>query len=273
MTLRIVYPGMEHAVAKSQRLSTWLGLLLGTIMALLFVGRAQAQQSQSAEFHKTYPLTANGHVSVGNVNGQVHITGWDRNEVKVDALKLGETQEDLDNAEIVVDAQADNFGIKTKYRNEGLFHNNHNNATVEYTISIPKSATLDAHVVNSRLEIAGITGPVSAHNVNASLHITGLANTADLATVNSSLDAQFDALPSSGTISAKSVNGGVMLRLPASLNAEVSAKTVNGHISNDFGVPVDHGRFVGHSMNGTVGSGGLRIELHNVNGGIDLRRQ
>jgi DUF4097 and DUF4098 domain-containing protein YvlB len=271
MALSTVYPGMERTATRNDRLSTWLGLLAGILLALLFAAQAHAQQTE--EFHQSYSLTPNGHVEVSNVNGAVRIMGWNRNEVKVDAIKHGRSKEDLDNAQIVVDSRSDSIIIKTKYDNEGwLFHHN-NHATVEYTINVPKGATLDAHVVNSGLEIEGVSGPVSAHDVNASVRITGLANTADLSTVNSTIDAQFDAVPSSGTISARSVNGGVVLRLPANLNAEVSAKTVNGHISNDFGVPVDHGRYVGHSMNGTVGQGGgLKIELHNVNGGIDLRR-
>ena len=269
MVFSIVYPSMERT-AKHDRLSTWLGLLLGTVLALVFAAHAQAQQTE--EFHKSYSLTANGRVDFSNVNGTVKIYGWDRNEVKIDAVKRGSSKEDLDNTEIVVEAGASSISIKTKYQSEGWLFHHSSNASVEYTINVPKGVTLDARQVNSRMEIEGVTGPVSAHNVNASIRITGLASTADLETVNSTIDAQFDSVPSSGTIYAQSVNGSVVLRMPANLSADVSAKTVNGHISNDFGVAVSSGRYVGHSMNGTVGKGGLHIELKNVNGGIDLRR-
>src|SRR5437588_6779540 len=110
MAFRTVYPGMERTFTKSQRLSTWLGLIVGTILALLFVARAQAQQTE--EFHKSYSLTANGSVAVSNINGPVRITGWDRNEVKVDAVKRGESKEDLDNAEIQIEARSDSVSIK-----------------------------------------------------------------------------------------------------------------------------------------------------------------
>src|SRR5271166_3340286 len=39
------------------------------------------------EFHHTYPLPADGRVELDNLNGNVHITAWDQNQVKVDAVK------------------------------------------------------------------------------------------------------------------------------------------------------------------------------------------
>jgi hypothetical protein len=44
---------------------------------------------------------ADGRVSLKNVNGAVHISAWDRNEVQVDAIKRASTQEALNEAEIV----------------------------------------------------------------------------------------------------------------------------------------------------------------------------
>ena len=151
MALSTVYPSMERTATRNDRLSTWLGLLAGTLLALLFAAQAHAQQSQ--EFHQSYSLTPNGHVEVGNVNGAVRIMGWSRNEVKVDAVKHGASKEDMDNAQIVVEAHSDSILIKTKYNNEGWLFHHSNNATVEYTINVPKGVTLYARVVNSGLDI------------------------------------------------------------------------------------------------------------------------
>ena len=54
-------------------------------------------------------------------------------------------------------------------------------------------------------------------------------------------------------------------------SADVRAETVNGRISNDFGIEVHKGKYVGSSMNGAVGAGGPTIELETVNGAIHLR--
>jgi len=64
---------------KQKRLATWLGILIGTAGAILLAGRAWASESLTEEFHKTYTLSADGRVSLENINGAVTITGWDRN--------------------------------------------------------------------------------------------------------------------------------------------------------------------------------------------------
>ena len=59
------------------------------------------------EFHQTYALTADGRVELDNINGAVHISSWDRNEVKVDAVKYANTKERLDEAKIEIDSGKD----------------------------------------------------------------------------------------------------------------------------------------------------------------------
>jgi DUF4097 and DUF4098 domain-containing protein YvlB len=99
---------------------------------------------------------------------------------------------------------------------------------------------------------------------------TDLTGEADLATVNGSIDATYNSLKDVREIKLKSVNGTVNLTLPPSPNADVDASAVNGTITTDFPLTVK-GHFVGKSMSGTLGSGGVHIELNNVNGSIHLQ--
>ena len=131
---------------KQQRLTTWLGILVGTACALLLAGRASAGELRTQEFHQTYALNADGRVSLENVMGAVHITGWDRNEVQVDAVKRAQRQERLDEAKIVVDARANAIAIHTEYpgHNHTFTSGDSNNpASVEYTLHVPRHARID----------------------------------------------------------------------------------------------------------------------------------
>ena len=62
-----------------------------------------------------------------------------------------------------------------------------------------------------------------------------------------------------------------MLTLPSDSKAELEASTVSGSIRNDFGLPVNNHRYVGHDLRGELAGGGTRIQLRNVNGTIDIR--
>ena len=51
------------------------------------------------------PMTADGRIELDNINGDVHISSWDQNQVKVDAVKYADSKERLDEAKIEIDSQ------------------------------------------------------------------------------------------------------------------------------------------------------------------------
>ncbi|HET7286708.1 MAG TPA: hypothetical protein VFI71_04530, partial [Pyrinomonadaceae bacterium] len=93
---------------------------------------------------------------------------------------------------------------------------------------------------------------------------------ARLSTVNGPLEATFTQLDESKPISLASVNGNLSVIIPSNANASVRAGTVHGSITTDFGLKVKHGEYVGHSLDGQIGTGGPRIKLGNVNGAIRI---
>ena len=256
--------------------------LLAVTAVSLWAGAAWAsdhsdqQGSMTEEFHKVYPLSAQGRVEIENINGPVHITGWDRAEVKVDAVKSAWSKERLDEARIDVDASGDRISIHTEYPHHDHTFNfggddEHNNpARVEYTISVPRQARLDEiKLVNGRLDIQDVSGEVHASCVNGRMEVHNLQGRTELNTVNGTLDAAVDQLPSSG-VKLSSVNGRLHVTLPSDASAEVEASTVSGHISNDFGLTAIRHQYVGHSLHGQLGSGGTLVKLSNVNGTIEI---
>ena len=259
-----------------KKLAGRLGLILGTISALFLsvaLGHASDTGSLTDEFHQTYPLAANGRVSLENINGAVRITAWDRNEVKVDAVKRAGSKERLDEAQIKIDHGPNYISIRTEYPDhENNWDRHHENpASVEYTLTVPKGATLDQiELINGALDIEGVAGEVRASCINGNLTARGLQGRARLSTVNSKVTAEFERLGPS-PIELESVNGPVLLTLPSDASADVEASTVSGGISDEFGIGVVNHKYVGHDLHGQLGSGATRIRLENVNGQIEIR--
>lgn len=259
------------------RSATGSGIILGTGCALLaFALSAHASEHGGAlteEFHQTYALTPDGRVELDNINGAVHISSWDRNEVKVDAVKYADTKERLDEAKIEIDSGKDYLAIRTKYRDHDLNFNwgSHNNpAGVEYTLTVPRSVRLDEiKLINGSLDVAGVSGEVHASCINGRLEAHDLAGRTHLSTVNGRLEAGFEQL-TGNWVELSSVNGSVALTIPSDSQAEIEASTVSGGISNDLGLHVNHHRFVGHDLRGELGNGGTHIKLGDVNGRIEI---
>ncbi len=244
---------------------------------LLFSAQAYAGNHSgelTAEFHQTYPLAADGRVSLSNINGSAHIMGWDRNEVKVDAVKYARNQQRLEEAKIVVDAGSNQISIRTQYpeKNQNWNWNRDDNpADVEYTITVPRGARLDKiELINGGLDIKGVTGEVEASCINGPLVASELGGRVELSTINGPLKAQLDRL-SGSPMELSSVNGSLSVTLPSDAQAEVEASTVHGGISNDFGLNVDRHQWIGRNLHGKLGDGRTHITLNNVNGAIDIQ--
>ena len=233
-------------------------------------------QDVREEFHQTYPLSATGRVSLENINGGVQIKVWDRAAVQVDAIKKAYRRDRLAEAKIEVNASEESIRIKTEYPDENQnFRSGEgrydNPAIVEYILTVPRQAMLESiELVNGSLDIDGVEGNVRASSINGRLTARSLAGEAKLSTVNGQLHATFTKLNESKAISLSSVNGGLTLIIPSNSNASVRAGTVHGGISNDFGLKIKRGEYVGASMDGQIGTGGPRIKLGNVNGGIKI---
>jgi len=254
---------------------SFTGLVLGSICALLVLTlRAHGSDHRGAfteEFHKTYELTPDGRVELENINGSVHISTWEQNQVKVDAVKYADSREKLEEANIEIDAGKEYVSIRTKYPEHGGWGGNNNPASVEYTLTVPRGARLDEiNLINGSLDVSGVKGEVRASCINGELEAHNLAGRAELSTINGHLDARFEELPKS-SVELKSVNGSLELTIPSDSKAEIEASSVSGGIENDFGLHVNNHRFVGHDLRGELGSGGARIRLENVNGRIEIR--
>lgn len=228
------------------------------------------------EFHQTYPINANGRVSIENINGEVRIKVWDRAAVQVDAVKRAYKKERLAEATIEVNASPETVRIRTEYPDQNQNYRSDerkydNPAIVDYVLTIPRKGTVDsAELINGSLTIEGVEGNVKASSINGHLTASGLMGEAKLSTINGPLEAVFSHLEESKGIYLQSVNGPLTLTIPSDSNASVRASTVHGGITNDFGLSVRHGEYVGHDLDGQIGNGGARIKLGNVNGPIKI---
>lgn len=245
-------------------------LLFGLVTASLG-GGAWAKTEVTEEFHQTYPLSADGRVKLENVSGHIAITGWDRDEVKLDAVKRANSQEHLDAVKIEVDASADRIAIHTKYP-ESKFWKKNNSTSVDYTLHVPRRVRLERIAnVNGAISIADVAGDLEASTVNGGVDIARASGNVKASSVNGKVAAAFSTVAAGRSIALETVNGGVVVTLPADANADISASSVNGGISSER-LMMTKGVSGKGTLKGTLGSGGARIKASAVNGGVKIRQ-
>jgi hypothetical protein len=241
-------------------------LLLGLLLAPAFSFSVRAAEKE--EFHQTFPLPSQGRFSLDNVNGDVRITGWDKAEVQIDAIKKAKSAEALEKIKIEIDAGKDQITVKTRYpKGKG----GENGGSVEYTIFVPRGATLKKIAdVNGSVFIKEVTGAVDVSTVNGKVVASGMSNGGEFESVNGSVQATFSEVKSEKSIDMKTVNGGLELKLPANANASVSASSLNGGIHSSYNLPVKKHFPIGSNLNADIGSGGAEVRMKSVNGGIQI---
>ena len=246
--------------------------LLANLMFASFIGSmALAGEEFKEELHQTYSLTPEGQIRLDNVNGTVRIGGWDRSEVKLDAIKRARAKEDLGPVKIEIEAKPDGLTIRTKYpeRKWWNFLSHDNSTSVDYILTVPQAVRFVAVTdVNGAVEIGGVRGKVKASTVNGGLSVNGLAANADLSSVNGAIKAGFASTDAVKSVSISTVNGHVELELPADADADLSVSTVNGTIGGD--VSVRKNWPVGSEVKTRLGGGGAEIKASTVNGGVHI---
>jgi DUF4097 and DUF4098 domain-containing protein YvlB len=237
--------------------------------------------TETDRIEKSYPLNANGRVAVSNVNGPINVIAWDRNEVKLVAVKRADTREHLSDVEIKIAAEPDYFGVESVYDNDNRWKNdndhqwrNKGQVVVEYELSVPRAAMLnEIETVNGVITAADFTNLVKISVVNGTVRTSNLRGTAELSTVNGDVVADFDRLAPGSKINLETVNGRVNVTIPSDSNATLKAESLNGPITNDFGVQSRRGKYVGNSLHVRLGSGDAAIKLESVNGSLTVKRK
>jgi len=243
-------------------------------LVLMTAGWVLAGAGYEEIVDQSYPLTAGGRVSLDNINGDVSIEVWERDEVRVYAVKRASTTELLDGLEVKVNSGADEVRIDTRYPSmRGSEMERGSFTKVEYTLTVPRTAVLDGiDLVNGNLTVVGVEGGIDAETVNGNIMVRDCSGSAELGTVNGGIEAYVDRLGAGDKLDMESVNGRLDLYLATSIGAYLRADSVNGSLSNDFDIEVRKGKYVGSDFQGSVGGGGSQVSLETVNGTINVHR-
>lgn len=136
---------------------------------------------------------------------------------------------------------------------------------VHFTVSVPTGVQFDGVTVNGNISATSLDADASAVTVNGGISISSTA-LVEATTVNGNVAAQIGTLTPDRPLSFVAVNGNVALVLPAAVNADVLATTVNGIMTTDFSLTEpSEGQW-----EGVLGAGGSLLSLATVNGNLQL---
>jgi hypothetical protein len=230
---------------------------------------AAAAGAATDTFEKAYSLEGVDRVRVENVNGRVELTAWDRNYVRVTAVKSG-TPSALQNTLIRITQPGSEIRVETVSLHRPhlfsfLFGGNRL-AKVEYTILLPAATPARVETVNGSVYVQGRRAETRAETVNGSIDLRGITGVLHAETVNGRIALSRD---DSDDTSLGTVNGSIEAELPGTASFRYRLSSVNG--SMEVGERRSRSHAIGiKSFEGDVNGGKSLVKAGTVNGSIRI---
>jgi DUF4097 and DUF4098 domain-containing protein YvlB len=162
------------------------------------------------QIDSTVPVERGQRLEVSSYAGEIAVTTWSRNAVRVQAESGGRTT-------VEIDRTATSVTVRTQGRRGPP-------SLVDLQITAPPWMALDLSGVNTDITIAGARGPVSAETVQGQVDVEGGVGLVSLQSVQGSVSLS----GAKGRLEVNSVNEDVVVR---GSSGEVTAETVNGDIT------------------------------------------
>ncbi len=218
-------------------------------------------------FHRMIPLPPGGSFVLENVNGSVQVEGWDRDEVEVSAVKSSNNDErDLSQVKIEVQSDSGHVAVRTRYpKGQGA------QVAVEYHVHVPYRVLLGSiETVNGSVVVRGVDGTGDLRSVNGNVEVLNSSGRFSAKTTNGNLHLELRRLQDGAPMRIETVNGSVILGLPADGSANLSVLSMNGDLDSDLPVTSTAGSPATHNFRAKLGTGGGDISVRTINGGVRL---
>jgi DUF4097 and DUF4098 domain-containing protein YvlB len=192
------------------------------VLPATYQGRNRGPE-QTERFSRKVKIGRDGRVSVGNIAGDITVTGGSGDEVSIEAIKRTRAdRSELSRVQIIVDDRPGRVDIRTEHSGQ----NDH--VSVDYTITVPTSAAIELHSVSGSLKVSDVQGAVRMETISGTVTSSTSPHVELAKSVSGDVD--LTGMSVEGDLSASSISGRVRAR-------GVKARSLQlGTISGDLAV-------------------------------------
>lgn len=206
-----------------------------------------AQETQTERVDRTVQLPANGQVRLKNFSGKITITGTNRADVAVHAIRRA-PREQLDHIKLEIDQTGSGVSIEANKKDDSWHDRNNNVVDTQFTIEVPDDATLDIEAFSSDIQIVDVRGRQHLHTFSGDLDVSGTG----------------------GPLDAETFSGGISVKLAQGAGGRVDFDSFSGSIDSDIPMAFKSGSR--RSLHGEIGAGGSNdFHFKTFSGSVRIR--
>ena len=238
---------------------------------LLVAGVAAADETE--RFQKTVTLAPGGTLKLNNFSGHVNITGTDRSEVVIDAVRRA-PRERLDRIKLDVQVSGSTVRIEANKKVSSSWFNWGNNVVeTEMEIQVPRHVNLDLDVFSSAVKVTGVDGQHRIHTFSGTARLLDVAGPVRAETFSGNIELQMTGSSGRPDLNLHTFSGNVDVRIPASIHSNVDFDSFSGDLKSD--VPLMLKSKSRRSLKAEIGSGSetdrSNISVKTFSGNVHIR--
>jgi len=224
------------------------------------------------ETRKSFELKPGARIEVQDINGKVEIQTSDTKTTEVYVRRIADSPNSLRRRQMTIEQTADGLLVRASTQHLGFWdHLFGHNPKEEVMIKAPRQIALSLKGINGPVTTGDIDGPLEAKGINGRVELGAASQYAELGGINGNIVVGLKQLGDRGA-RLSGVNGGIELRLANDLNADLTARGMNGNVRSEIPEVTVDKEERGSRYSARIGSGGAPITISGINGNVRLTR-
>ena len=222
---------------------------------------------------RTVPMDPGGTLRLKNFSGRVTITGSDRSDVAIDAVRRG-TRARLDRVRLDIHSSAPNVVVvDANQRDHSWWDFAGGNTVVEtdFEIKVPRRTELDLSVFSSPVTVTGVQGSHKLHGFSSPLVLNDIAGSVRAHTFSGSVTIRETSWELNRAINVDTFSGSIELHVPDSARGTVTFNSFSGRLNSELPLVMHSStrRALRAELGGGADGGTLRFKTFSGNVKID----
>ena len=191
---------------------------------------ARAGQKETERVDRTVQIRAGGELKLKNFSGRVTITGSNRADMAVHAVRRA-TRDRLDHIKLDIQETSSGVTIEANRRESGWEDRDNNVVDTEFDIEVPADVNLDIEVFSCDVAVKDVRGKQRVHTFSGNIELSGGEKDVD----------------------AETFSGDITVKLVQGASASIDFDSFSGSINTD--VPMNYRSNSRRRVRADIGAG------------------
>ena len=244
----------------------------GVLSLAISAAPAQAgarEQKETEQVDRNFPFQPGGQLILKNFSGTIHITGSNRANVVVHAVRRA-TRDRLQHIHLDIRATESEITIEANKKDDSWHEKNDNVVETDFEIEVPQRITLDVHAFSSDIHVESIEGKQKLYAFSGTIRVEDSSGPLNVETFSGEIKGDLERAAAAPEVEMKTFSGDIDVRLGSTPRGRIDFNSFSGSL--DSNLPMTHSGNNRRHIQGDLGGGGTNLlEFKTFSGDVRIR--